>query len=83
MSLRYDQLPAKLRAQVDAQIGKQPRQRRSRTEVSGGTTTEWRCAADGATFDDLDAMEAHVDAPDHPTGRYECIDPANRVTSSP
>lgn len=65
--MRYDQLPPNVKAQVDAQIGKQPKTRRSRTVAVGETTSRWRCASCGEILTTEAAMDRH------PHARIECV----------
>lgn len=48
--MRYEDLDAKTRAQVDAQIGRKPRQKRSRKAATEGTTKRWRCRKCGTIY---------------------------------
>lgn len=67
--MRYDQLPAKMRAQVDAQIGREPGRRRSRKVATEGTTTRWRCATEGCG----EEFTTEAGFKDHPHARIEVV----------
>lgn len=68
--MRYEQLPQKLRDQVDAQIGRAPRAKRSRKVATGeGTTTRWRCA----TEDCGEEFTSEAGFKDHPHPRIEVV----------
>lgn len=64
--MKYAELPAGLRAQVDAQMGREPR-RRSRKVATEGTTSRWRCASCGEEFTSEAAFK------DHPHPRIEVV----------
>lgn len=71
--MKYAELPASVRAQVDAQLGTTPKRRRSQKAATEGTTSQWRCATGDCreTFRNLAAMERHVEG--HGGGRYEVL----------
>lgn len=48
--MRYEELPASVRAQVDAQLGEAPKRKRSQKAATEGTTSRWRCWRCGAPF---------------------------------
>jgi hypothetical protein len=62
--MRYEDLPAAMRAQVDAELGKTPKRRTSQRAARSGTTSRWKCASCAETFTSWAAAERHN--PAHP-----------------
>lgn len=72
--MRYDDLPLKVRRQVDAQLGRKPRQKVTRRAAPVGGAT-LRCRGCGAVVSAIEgALQRHQEA-EHPgqACRYEAL----------
>lgn len=72
--MKYDDLPAALKAQVDAKLDKTSTKRTSQRVARAGTTTRLRCATGTCreVCRSVAAMERHVEGHGG-GGRYECV----------
>lgn len=67
--MKYSELPAHLRAQVDARVGKPPAKRRGKGGGSTSGRATWKCATCSEVFTTWAAVDRHD--PTH--CRIDCV----------